>query len=586
VPCRRSVSRRPGRPQPALPSPDRSLIIDTTKYEAPLVAPSNPDEELLDGLIRERFTAVMRRAPIFATFLGVSEHDGELSDGSAEAILADIGAAREFAARLEAIAPATLAPYWQTEREVALLATRRQIFDEDVQRLWERRVNASDEIGDGIFLLLARGARPLRERLEAIAARLEAAPRHMREQRTRLGSRPPVRLWNEMELQTAKALPVLFGEVVAAAESELGAGDELATRLRRGRAAANAALDDYIGWVREQLTRADDDFALGRDAYDELISLRALDGLDADAILEIGEQQLAHNRAARRAVAAEIDPGATEAEVVDRVKSAHPANFGEALAAYRAAMAEARQFVVDHELVTLPEGEDLRVIETPTYLRQVTPFAAYYSAPKFGRGHARQGLYIVTPSIDDDPGAMREHNFASIYNTGIHEAYPGHHVQLAVANRHPSLARLLIDAPEFVEGWAMYCEQLMREEGFGTAPEHRLVMYTDAIWRACRIILDVQLHRGAIGVEEATEMLVEQTGFERPNAAAEVNRYTYTPTYQLSYLLGKVLLLRLRDDERRRLGGGFDLRHFHDAMLAEGSLPVSLQRRLLAAGGG
>ncbi len=178
---------------------------------------------------------------------------------------------------------------------------------------------------------------------------------------------------------------------------------------------------------------------------------------------------------------------------------------------------------------------------------------------------------------------MREHNFGSIVNTSIHEAYPGHHLQLAVANGHPSLARLLIDAPEFVEGWAMYCEQMMREEGFDTTAEHRLMMHTDAIWRACRIILDVKLHCGQIGVGEATDFLVEQTGFERANAAAEVNRYTYTPTYQLSYLLGKVLLLRLRDDERRRLGSAFQLGRFHDALLREGSLPISIQRRLLEA---
>jgi uncharacterized protein (DUF885 family) len=540
-------------------------------------------EKQLDALIRDRFGAVMQRAPVFATYLGVHEHDHELGDGGAEAILADIAAGREFVSRLEAIDPADLAPYWRTEREIALMATRRQVFDADVHRVWERRVNATDEIGDGVFLLLARGARPLRERLEAIAARLEAAPRHMNEQRSRLGRRPPVRLWNEMELQAAAALPMLLDEVVAAARAELGEEDALAKRLERACRQANEALTGYGDWILEQLSRGNDDFALGREAYDELVALRALEGLDADQILEIGEQQLAMHREARRRIATEIDAGASEAEVVDRVKSDHPASFAEALTAYRAAMDEARQFVIDRGLVTMPAGETLNVIPTPRYLRQVMPFAAYFGPPKFDGGPVQQGLYIVTPSVNDDPGAMREHNQGSIYNTSIHEAYPGHHVQLAAANGHPSLARLLIDAPEFVEGWAMYCEQMMREEGFDTPPEHRLMMHTDAIWRACRIILDVRLHRGEMGVAEGTDFMVEQTGFERPNAAAEVNRYTYTPTYQLSYLLGKVLLLRLRDDERRRLGGRFNLGRFHDAMLGEGSLPISVQRRLLEA---
>ena len=106
-------------------------------------------------------------------------------------------------------------------------------------------------------------------------------------------------------------------------------------------------------------------------------------------------------------------------------------------------------------------------------------------------------------------------------------------------------------------------------------------MSTDAIWRACRIILDVRMHRGELTVEEATDFLVGHTSFEQSNARAEVNRYTYTPTYQLSYLLGRVLLLQLRADERRRLGDRFDLRAFHDTLLANGSLPISFQRRLL-----
>ena len=181
---------------------------------------------------------------------------------------------------------------------------------------------------------------------------------------------------------------------------------------------------------------------------------------------------------------------------------------------------------------------------------------------------------------------MREHNHAAIYNTSIHEAYPGHHQQLAAAITHPSLGRLLVDAPEFVEGWAMYCEQMVREEGFDTQPEHVLMMHTDAIWRACRIILDVKLHRGDVDLQQATEFLIEQTGFERANAAAEVNRYTYTPTYQMSYLLGKVMLLRLREDEKRRLGEQFSLRGFHDAMLREGNLPISFHRRLLESSAG
>jgi uncharacterized protein (DUF885 family) len=244
-------------------------------------------------------------------------------------------------------------------------------------------------------------------------------------------------------------------------------------------------------------------------------------------------------------------------------------------------MFRARQHLIDRDLVTVPADERIDVIPTPEYLRKVLPFAAYFDPAAFDPDP--KGIYVVTPSIDGAEGAMREHNFASISNTSIHEAYPGHHLQLDTARRHPSLTRLLTDAPEFVEGWGMYSELMMREQGFDDDPRFRLVMHTDAIWRACRIILDVRMHRGEISVEEATDWLVEQTQFERANAHAEVQWYTYRPTYPLSYLLGRTLLLGLRADEERRLGSAFDLKVFHDTLLRNGSLPISFHRRLLAA---
>ena len=547
------------------------------------IDPDSAQDRRFETLVRERFDALMSRFPVFATYLGVAGHDHRLADGSRQAVEQDITDARRFLGDLERLEPSQLSPYNRVERELAMFGVRRQLFDDETHRLWERRVSLTDELGDGIFLLLSRGSRPVAQRLAAIRGRLEAAPQAIAEQQSRLGPRP-VRLWNELELNAASSMPALFEEVLHAGRAEFGEGGSELVHLQRAVQQASAALEDYTGWLRRVLGRADNDFALGAELYDQLIELRAFDGLSTDDILEIGQQQLAEQRGQRRAVAAEIDPAASEAEVLERVKSDHPADFAGALDAYGRAMAEARAFVAAHELASLPTGESLSVVPTPEYLRSVLPFAAYFSPAKFEAGS--QGIYVVTPSVNGDARAMLEHNYASIYNTSIHEAYPGHHLQLSAANQHPSLVRLLIDAPEFVEGWAMYGEQMMREEGFDTGPERRLMMHTDAIWRACRIILDIRLHRREISLAEATEFLVEQTGFEGPNATAEVNRYTFTPTYQLSYLLGRVLLLRLRADERARLGDRFALKGFHDALLREGSLPISFHRRLLQNGEG
>jgi uncharacterized protein (DUF885 family) len=533
-------------------------------------------------LVRSHFEDLVEHEPVLATYLGIHELDDRLGDMSRDAHLGLIAAERRYLADLEATDPTGLSEANRLEREMAILGARRAIFDEEVHRTWERRVTAGEGLGDALFLLFARDFAPFSDRLDSITARLEAAPASLMQVRDRLAD-DPVTLWLELELEAVASLPGFLDLIL---DTAAGAYRDETRSLRLERAAegAKAALEEYSSWIREQLPRAGSDFALGREHLDELIGLRAFDGLTTDEILDIGWEQLELNHSARGAAAAEIDASASELEVLDRVKGDHPATFAEALAEYQDVMARARAFVEDQGLATIPADSPLDVIATPDYLRRMTPFAAYFAPAAFDR--PRRGIYIVTPSVDDDPGAMREHNRASISNTSIHEAYPGHHLQLSAALERPTLTRLLADAPEFVEGWGMYSEQMMREHGFDATPAHRMALATDAIWRACRIILDIRLHRGEIGTQEATDFLIQHTGFERPNAEAEVQRYTFTPSYQLSYLLGKVLILRLREDERRRLGDRFSLRAFHDALLWTGSIQLSFHRRFLSGEGG
>ena len=543
-----------------------------------------PDAGPLDGvfydLVEARFRRLLKDHPALATYIGIHTEDHRLGDGSRDALLAELEAERTHLAAVEAIDPEGLSPEATFERGLEIHNVRRAIFDTDVARIWERRSFAVDSVGDALFAVFARDFAPLGERLEALTARLQEVPAHFEQHRTRAAV-PQVRLWQQLELESARDLPSLFDEIGAAAEGVLEgpAREGLDRAIERAKLAAS----EHATWVETTLADAVEDWSLGRERYDELIALRAFDGLTADDIFAVGEEQLARNREGRRSAAREIDSSADESAVIDQIKRDHPATFEAALDAYRDVMVRARRHLIDRQIVSVPDDERIEVMATPEYLRNVVPFAAYFDPPKFD--NQPTGIYIVTPSVGGDPRAMREHNRSSISNTSLHEAYPGHHLQLAVSSRHASLTRLLTDAPEFVEGWGMYSEQMMREEGFDDAPNFRLNMYTDAIWRACRIILDIRMHRGEIGVDEAVSFMVDQTQFEQANARAEVHRYTYTPTYQLSYLLGKVLILQLRADERRRLGDDFSLRAFHDALLRNGSIPVSFQRRLLESNG-
>jgi uncharacterized protein (DUF885 family) len=540
-------------------------------------ADAGPQDDRLYDLVETRLRRLVRDNPVFATATGIHTEDGRLGDASRDAVVQEIAADRAHLAEVEAIDPAGLSAEAGFERDLEIHNVRRALFEAEVVRIWERRSTAMDTVGDALFLLFARDFAPLPERLESITGRLEEIPAFFEASRTRAVV-PQVRLWQQLEVDAAEELPTLFQDVETVARDVVGEPER--RRLERAVAVAVAALAEYTDWLTGSLADGVDDWALGRELFDEAVAMRAFDGLDADAILEIGWQQLAEAKAARVAAAREIDPTVDESTVVERVKADHPATFEEALDAYRTAMFRARQHLIDRDIVGVPPDERIAVVETPDYLRNIIPFAAYFSPPKFDREPS--GIYVVTPSVGDAAGAMLEHNYSSISNTSIHEAYPGHHLQLSVALRHPSLTRLTTEAPEFVEGWGMYSEQMMREQGFDVDAKFRLTMYTDVIWRACRIVLDVRMHRGEIGVEDAVRWLVEQTSFEEPNARAEINRYTYTPTYQLSYLLGKVLLLQLRGDEERRLASSFSLRAFHDALLGNGSLPISFHRRLLS----
>lgn len=547
----------------------------------PAAAPDRgPLDDRLYDLVEGRFRRLLRDNPILATDLGVHDHDDELGDGGQETLLAELAADRQHLADVQALDPAGLSATARFERDLELHNLRRAIFDTDELRIWERRSLALDTVGDGLFLLFARDHAPLAERLDAIAGRLEGIPRHLEEARSR-ATVPQVRLWQKLEIETAAELPALFDELVAAGEGVVGAPEQ--RRLARAAEGAKVAVDLYGSWLEDTLVDGTDDWAVGRERHDALVGLRAFDGLGTDEILELGYEKLADEHAARAAAAREVDPDATEAEVIDRVKSDQPPTFEAALGAYQESMRRARAHLIERDLVTVPDDERIDVVETPEYLRNVLPFAAYFAPASFDPDP--NGIYVVTPAVHGDPNAMREHNFASISNTSVHEAYPGHHLQLDVARRHPSLTRLMADAPEFVEGWGMYSELMMREHGFDDDPRFRVMLHTDAIWRACRIILDVRLHRGELTVDEGVDFLVEQTSFERANARSEVQWYTYRPTYPLSYLLGRTLILELRADEQRRLGDAFSLKGFHDALLRNGSLPVSFQRRLLAGEG-
>src|SRR5262249_10892823 len=223
---------------------------------------------------------------------------------------------------------------------------------------------------------------------------------------------------------------------------------------------------------------------------------------------------------------------------------------------------------------------------TPVFERHVTPYAAYLPPAPFDG--EQTGYFYVTPvdagrSKEEQEEQLQAHNIVSLPIATVHEAYPGHHVQMCLANRVGSRLRRMADSSVFSEGWALYCEELMWEQGFYTDPVTQLVQLKDLLCRAARVVIDVELQRGRMTFDQAVDYLVDNSLLERASAEAEVKRYAMTPTQPMSYLVGKLQILDLRDQTQQRMGDRFSLRDFHGALLSSGSLPPGLITEELAA---
>jgi uncharacterized protein (DUF885 family) len=349
---------------------------------------------------------------------------------------------------------------------------------------------------------------------------------------------------------------------------------------------AAAALDRYAEFLRTTVApNARGDFAVGKSLFEEMLHDQHLLDFSADELFATGQRLFDETLRSMEELARVIDPARTAREILDEAKDRHPSADG-LLDAYRREVARARAFVVEHGIATIPDGESLRVEPTPGYLRGVLPYAAYMPP---GMLDARQeGVFLVTPvsrraSEKAQNEKLRGHNYAKLPITALHEGYPGHHLQLVHANRTATLSRKLASALSslFIEGWAFYCEELMEQLGYLNDPVQPLARRKDQLWRAARILLDVSLHTRGMTVEEGVAFLVDRVGLEPADALAEVRRYTQSPTQPMSYLIGKLEILKFIDAYKAR-HPGVSLREMHDAILACGSLPPKLlAQRLL-----
>jgi uncharacterized protein (DUF885 family) len=530
---------------------------------------------------------LMELSPVAATQLGDHRWDDRLAQYAPEAIESQYQEALAALAEVQAMDVTSFGPEGQIDHTLITHIFQASIRQHERRRfLWRNPGSYLDQVLGGMFVLIIKEFAPLPERLRSALGRVREAPRVLREAQANLLPAEVPKVWAEVALEQAQQAAGLFAGLLPSLAA--GAAPDLQADLAEAGQIAAQAIQAYVEYLQDELIpQAAGDFAVGQELFDEILREEHLVDYDAEQLLATGWEQLHQTRAQMEAVAREIDPHKPMQQILEEAKADHP-TAGGLLAAYEAAMDKARQYMIDHDIATIPEGESLRIIETPVYMRPLIPYAAYIPAGILEE--KQEGIFVVTPV---DPAAppeeqeqrLKGHNHAKLPVVALHEAYPGHHLQLVWANRRETIPRRMASflSSLFVEGWAFYCEELMEELGYIATPPQRLGRLTDQLWRAARIILDVSLHTRGMSVDEAVDFLVKECHLEPTNALAEVRRYTQTPTQPQSYLMGKLQIVELVADYRRTYPQA-SLRQMHDAILGCGSLPPRLMRQRLLGG--
>ncbi|MEO5618534.1 MAG: DUF885 domain-containing protein [Candidatus Eisenbacteria bacterium] len=536
-------------------------------------------EKTFTSLSEEYVEVTLRQDPVAATMAGLHDYDLQLPDHSPDGLRERGIWLRDFDQRLVAAVPWEELPT-SLRVDFALLRSRLSVARAELEelKLFARNpVRAVETALYGVFLLAARPFAPIEERKEGLLARLMGIPDYLEGARASLAQ--PSVLALDVALAVAASGPAYVDDVVRRLVRHFP-GEAERIEHAGGRARVGF-LEHAQALERDVRPRAGGSFAIGQRWFDWRLEHEHLVGLRAADLDAFGKEAVERAREELELEARSLDPQRPWQELIREAQTRHPEPM-RVREAYQAEVARALNFVAARKLVPIPDSA-LEVVDTPVFERFTTPFSCYLPPAPFDEDQT--GWFFVTPvepSRSRDGATLHAHCDAAITLATVHEGYPGHHLQIATANRNGSRLRRMGSSCLLVEGWALYCEELMHEQGFARDRMSRLYQLRDLLWRACRVVVDVGLQTGGMSVPQAVDYLVENALLARATAEIEVKRYALNPTRPLSFLLGKTLLLELRDETRRRLGSRFNLYDFHAALLASGSVPPALIREELA----
>jgi uncharacterized protein (DUF885 family) len=548
-----------------------------------------------EAVADEYIKGYLAARPLEGTALGFHEYDGKITDYSRLALDAELSRLRRFDDRLTKFDPAKLSPRQSIDLRILQAAVKKELFEMQEMSIFERNPMVYERAVD-LNIYVQRNFAPLEDRVRSLTAIESQIPNVLIAARTNLDGvlpKPYVELAIEIARGASDFLKKTLPPAVAGVKDE-----QVRVAFQEANRKAAHALFDYAAWLeREKLPKASLDFALGEEKFRRFLAQTELVDLPPQKILEIGMQQLKAEQEAFAEAAKKIDPNKSPIEVFKQIQSEHPTPEN-LIPDVAKDLDKIRKYVLSHHLISIPSDIRAKVKETPQYLR-ATSFASMDTPGPFEK-RATEAYYYVTPTESDWPDKQKQEwltafNYYTSDITSIHEAYPGHYVQFLHLNASPvSKVEKIFGSYAFIEGWAHYCEKMMLDEGYGspvssstpseddvkTAAKYRMAQADEALLRLCRLCVSIKMHTQNMSLEDASKFFQENCYYEEKPARQEAMRGTFDPLY-LSYTLGKLEILKLRDDYKAQEGDEFSLQKFHNELLNHGMPPIRLLREIM-----
>jgi uncharacterized protein (DUF885 family) len=547
-------------------------------------------EAVADEYIKGYFAA----RPLEGTALGLHEYDGKISDYSRLALDAELSRLRRFDDRLNKFDPTKLSQRQSIDLRILQAAVKKELFQMQDISVFERNPMIYARAAD-VNIYVQRNFAPLEDRVRSLIAIESQVPNILIAARTNLNEVLP-KPYVELAIQIARGSSDFLKKDLPAAIAGLK-DEHLRAAFQDSNRRAASALSDYAAWLeREKLPKASLEFALGEEKFRRLLAQTELVDLPPEKLLEIGLEQLKTEQEAFAKAAKIIDPDKSPIEVFRQIQSEHPTPEN-LIPDVAKDLDKIRKYVSSHNLVTIPSDVRAKVKETPLY-RRATSFASMDTPGPFEK-RATEAYYYVTPTENDWPEKQKEEwltafNYYTSDIVSIHEAYPGHYVQFLRLNASSATkVEKIFGSYAFIEGWAHYCEKMMIDQGYGSttaatpseedakrAAKYRMAQADEALLRLCRLCVSIKMHTQNMSIDEATKFFQENCYYEEKPARSEAMRATFDPLY-LNYTLGKLQILKLRDDYKAQQGDDFSLQKFHNELLNHGMPPIRLLREIM-----